>query len=126
MVVSVSKRNGSKMHVIPVRDRVNIPMVCDMVHKQSPGTGVWVYYCDGRWHRGFPAIILPGLVEMFRRGRDITPESLGYRPHWIVFEDMATGEFTFGNKPGFSRGDEGKRADAAQMLAIDPKWLETL
>ena len=126
MVISVSKREGYKMHLIPVRDRANIPVVCDMVHKQSDGTGVWVYYCDGKWHKGFPTIIMPGLVEMFRRGRDITPESLGYRPHWIVFEDIVTGEFSFGNKPSFSRGDEYSRAEASKMPVIDLKWLEAL
>jgi len=125
MIIYTNKRYGYAEHLIPVKDVGNIAWLTSLVHEQTQSEiGTWVYWCDGRPHRGFPTEIIPGLVDMFRRGRSITPEQIGYRPYWCVFEDLNSGEFSFGNKPSFMRSQSDEdRKRAESMMVINPDIL---
>ena len=113
--VSKSKRFGYAQFLIPMKDERN---------SERFGSNSWVYYKDGKPHGKIPTSVLPTLMHLF--GGEEAIRKAGYRKHWDIFQDLQTGEFTFGNKPSFSRGTEHERAMASNMPTVDPKELEML
>ena len=119
--LSQNKRNNWAQYAIPIQDEQNISMFADLVGK----TCYWVYCKDGKGHGRLPAIGLPGVLHIF--GGESVFRDAGYRKHWLVFQNLKTGEFTFGNKPSFSGSyDPYERERAANMIVVNPAFLATL
>lgn len=118
--VGKSKSFGYAEFVIPMKDESNSERFANQVGQCCS----WVYYKDGKPHGRIPTMVLPGLMDLF--GGEAKIRNAGYRKHWNVFQDLQTGEYTFGNKPSFSRGLPHERALASQMLVVNPAELEKL
>ena len=116
-----SKRHNWAEYVIPIQDERNVSIFADKVGK----TCFWCYYKDGKRHGRLPVVGLPGILDIF--GGEEAFRQAGYRKHWTVFQNLKTGEFTFGNKPSFeTSGDPYEHERAAHMLTVDPEVLATL
>lgn len=118
--VGKSKRFGYAEFVIPMKDERN----SDRFESQIGKCNAWVYYKDGKPHGKIPTMVLPSLMGLF--GGEDKIRAAGYRKHWNIFKDLESGEFTFGNKPSFSRGLPGEREFASKMLVVNPEELELL
>jgi hypothetical protein len=118
--VARSKRRGYAVFVIPMKDEGN----SEYFAEHLDGCGSWVYFKDNKWHGKIPPMVLPELIHQF--GGEAKIKNAGYRKHWNVFQDLRTGEFTFGNKASLSMGDEYERNLASKMLVVDPEELSKL
>ena len=111
----VNKQENYAQIVIPMQDESHAGMFA---------YNDWVYCLDGKKHGRMPAIILPELVDIF--GGEVAIRKAGYRKCWDVFENLATGECTFGNKPSLSTGDAYEQEMARNMPTTDIELLKTL
>lgn len=112
----LTKTSGYAMCAIPMKDEGKAGMFA---------YNDWVYCLDGKKHGRLPAVVLPDLVPIF--GGESTLRKAGYRKCWLVFQDLATGEYTFGNKVSFARSkDEEDREIARNMPTADIALLQTL
>ena len=118
--VGRSKRFGYAEFVIPMKDESN----SERFASQTGKCDSWCYYKDGKPHGKIPTMVMPGLMDLF--GGEAKIRNAGYRKHWNVFKDLESGEFTFGNKPSFSRGSPVEREFASKMLVVNPEELELL
>ena len=81
-------------------------------------SNAWVWYNGKR-------CILPTCEFIFGGIQAIKQQ--GYKKHWSFFENIQTGEMTFGNKPSFSKSpDEEDRERAQNMPAVNLELLKTL
>lgn len=117
--VSFDRRCGGVMCVIPMINE------CNSEQFSTANSGTWVYYFDGKKHGKIPAIVLPELTDMF--GGEHLIKQAGYTKHWLVFEDLSTNQYYFGNYPQFSKSKcEDDRLHAKNMMCIDINLLQTL
>ena len=117
--VSYDKQHNGMMYVIPMHNDSK----CNRFAHSNSGT--WVYYLDGKKHGRIPVIVLPKLAHIFG-GEQLIVQS-GYRKHWVVFQDLDTNKYYFGNYPQFSKSDcEDDRQRAQDMICIDIDLLHTL
>ena len=80
----------------------------------------WVYFKDGERHGRIPPIMMPDEWTMNLFGGLNKVLAAGYKPHWMVFEDMDTQDVYFGNYPCFSRsGREADREQAKTFVRVD-------
>lgn len=119
IIVSHDRRHNGTMCVLPMVDESN----CD--YFQDANSATWVYYLDGKKHGRIPPMVLPDLVDI--SGGEELIRRCGYRKHWLVFQDLSTNKYYFGNYPQFSESpynDERQRAE--RMMCININLLVTL
>lgn len=114
MIIKVceNRKQGYAELLMPMVDERNADHFDDVAN----GACTWCYYNDGKKHGRIPVMVLPGLVDIF--GGESAIRRAGYRKHWNFFQDLTTGEYTFGNKPSFSKGDADDQERAKHMLVI--------
>jgi hypothetical protein len=99
---SIAKREHWAEHIVPVNDLANVPVVAAKYGVKPEGVLAW--YSDGKEHwfcgKRIPVIVMHPAMGIFGVNEEIL-YAAGYAPHWVVFEDLDTGEFSFGNRSAF-------------------------
>ena len=111
-----SKDRGYPRHhcvLIPLKDE----STCEHFTERANGSATWVYTKDLKSHGRIPGIVIPPMIDAF--GGETKIRAAGYRKHWMLFENPATGKYTFGNQYSFSHGGPYERKRAAHMLEVD-------
>lgn len=84
--------------------------------------GTWCYTRDLQPHGRIPAVVQPGVMDIF--GGESKIRSAGYHKFWMVFFNPDTGRYTFGNQYGFSHSPMAEdRAAAVEMMEVDIELL---
>lgn len=109
---------GYEAYIIPVKNEENLKK---FEHIKS---AVWVYAKDGKSHGRLPALVLPGLVDIW--GME-NLQKAGYKKYFLVFKDVESGNFYFGNYTSFSKSHwADERKIASEMTQVDIDELEKL
>ena len=88
-----------KQHCIPIED------------KQPENH--YAYILDGKKHGKIPPIVAPELVHIWGIEKIL---KAGYKPHYIVFEDVESGIFTFENYTSFAHSPDIKSRELAKTF----------
>ena len=120
------KKYGCIHYVIPMKDESHSNMFEELSTALT-----WVYYNDGRPHmnrrinRNIPVIVGPKIIDIWGGENDV--RAAGYRKHWLVFFDVDTNAYYFGNYPQFIKSDNmHDRETAKNMMCIDIELLMSL
>ena len=111
---SRDRRYRSQLFVHPVKNAEKAWTVYDAV---AP-TGAIVWCKDGRRHGRIPALVLPNWVDSMPGCSSENLRLNGYTLHWQIFRDMDKGEYSFGNRPSFSRSKKAEDRERARYMPV--------